>query len=131
MLGLEVPFHASVNHCIGDRDGADDDAMKRGARSYAKNGMLKARSQTLVDRIIEGSDPRKFLTRPRYDPRNLFRLNSGIPVGLKAPSLSAGQSRGVRDWKTGIVPRPAAATRDTGWSQPRLEIPVFRDAPDS
>jgi len=39
-----------------------DGMMAHGVRSYAKNGMVKAWSQKLVDRIIDGYDPRIFLT---------------------------------------------------------------------
>lgn len=39
-----------------------DGAMAHGVRSYAKNGMVKEWSQSLVDAILEGYDPRVFLT---------------------------------------------------------------------
>jgi hypothetical protein len=39
-----------------------DGIMAHGVRSYAKNGTVKEWSQELVDRIIEGYDPRVFLT---------------------------------------------------------------------
>jgi len=39
-----------------------DGIMAHGVRSYAKNGMIKAWSQELVDALIDGYDPRVFLT---------------------------------------------------------------------
>ena len=39
-----------------------DAMMAHGVRSYAKNGMIKAWSQGLVDTIIDAFDPRVFLT---------------------------------------------------------------------
>jgi hypothetical protein len=39
-----------------------DGIMAHGVRSYAKNGTVKEWSQELVDQIIEGYDPRVFLT---------------------------------------------------------------------
>jgi hypothetical protein len=41
---------------------AEDGVMAHGVRSYAKNGMVKAWSQQLVDRLIGAYDPRVLLT---------------------------------------------------------------------
>ena len=53
--GVKVQDHMVMQTAL-------DGIMAHGMRSYAKNGMVRAWSQKLVDRIIDGYDPRIVLT---------------------------------------------------------------------